>query len=77
MWALGTTMALSGDDELSEIATMLFERGVQVRSPWARSMAFASFGAAEVLKVDSTNRSALRLVEAPAMAVDRSDRNRY
>lgn len=77
LWALGTTMALSGDDELREIAMMLFERGAQVRSPWARPMAFASFGAAEVLKVDSTNRSALRLVEATAMAVDRPDRNRY
>jgi hypothetical protein len=70
-------MTLSGDDELREVATLLFERGAQVCSPWGRSRAFACFGAAEVPKVDSKNRSDLRLVEGAEMTVDRPDRNRY
>jgi hypothetical protein len=37
-------------------------------------MAFASFGAAEVLKVDPTNRLALRLIQAAVRTVHRPDR---
>ncbi|HEY5111100.1 MAG TPA: hypothetical protein VII67_02100 [Acidimicrobiales bacterium] len=77
LWALGTTVARSSDPELKESAMKLFERSAKVRSPWARSMSFASFGAAETLKVDPTNRIALRLLEATARTVDRPDRTKY
>jgi hypothetical protein len=77
LWALGTTVARSSDVELRERAMELFERGAKVRSPWARSMSFASFGAAEVLKVDPTNRICLRLLEAVVRTVDRPDRTKY
>jgi len=77
MWALGTTIARTPDVELRQGAVKLFDRGAKVRSPWSRSMAFASFGAAEVLKVDPMNRLALRLIEAAMRVVDRPDRTKY
>ncbi|HVB51712.1 MAG TPA: hypothetical protein VND89_08275 [Acidimicrobiales bacterium] len=77
LWALGTTVARSSDVELQESAMKLFERGAKVRSPWVRSMSFASFGAAEVLKVDPTSRVARRLLGATRRTVDRPDRSKY
>ncbi len=76
MWALGTTIARAGDSDLRLDALRLFNRGATARSNWPRSMAFATFGAAEVLRVDSSNQGALRLIASSAEVLDRPERSR-
>lgn len=75
LWALGTTVARSGDEGLRERARQLFERSVDVRSSWSRSMSFALFGAAEVLEVDGAHRRAWALVAAAATRLDNPGRS--
>jgi hypothetical protein len=75
VWALGTVIARSNDDDLVTRATGLFDRSVAVRSPYPRAMAFATFGAAEVLQRDPTHREARALVAAAAALLDRPERS--
>ncbi|MFN0030269.1 MAG: glycosyltransferase [Acidimicrobiales bacterium] len=51
VWAFGTAAHHSTEDWVRQSALAGFEYGVQQRSPWPRSMAFAALGAAEVLAV--------------------------
>jgi hypothetical protein len=73
VWALGTVIARSTDATLIEGATNLFDRSSGVVSPSLRAMAFATFGAAEVLEGDPTNVGALALVAAAAGLLDRPE----
>ncbi len=75
LWALGTVVARSGDDDLVVDARQLFERSATVASHWPRAMAFATLGAAEVLHVEPTNEGALSLVAAAASLLDRPERS--
>jgi hypothetical protein len=69
LWGLGTA-ASSGHASIDAEALTLFERGALLRSPWSRSMAFASLGAAAVLEVDTLNPVALGLLSDAADAMD-------
>ena len=66
VWALGSACALMPTAPLGVLEH--FERSAQWRSPWSRSMAFASLGAAEVLTVDPDNPVAIGLLTAVADA---------
>jgi uncharacterized protein YyaL (SSP411 family) len=73
IWALGTVIARSSEDNLVDEATQLFERSIRVASPSLRAMAFATFGAAEVLNVDPANEGAHALIIASAALLDRPE----
>jgi hypothetical protein len=73
VWSLGTAIARSGDIDLVNAATELFNRSVQVVSPSLRSMAFAAFGAAEVLSVDPANEGAHAMVLSASTLLDRPE----
>ena len=73
VWALGTTIARIFDPDIRAGAFQLFERAVTVRSPHPRAMAFATFGAAEVLYVDPEHRGARELVADAARLLDRPE----
>ena len=65
VWAFGTAACHAPDDWMRQSARAYFGHGVQPRSPWARSMAFAALGAAEVLTEDpSHNEARLLLADA-------------
>jgi hypothetical protein len=67
LWAFGTAAHRAPEAGMRQRALAYFERGMQQRSPWPRSMAFAALGAAEVLRVDSSHHGArLLLVDAVA-----------
>ncbi len=68
LWGLGTASA-SGQATIDAEALTLFERGAALRSPWSRSMAFASLGAVAVLEVDAQNPVALGLLSDAADAM--------
>ena len=67
LWGFGTAAARSPHDWMRQDALVRFERGVQRRSPWPKSMAFAVLGADEVLTAQPEHRGALALL---ADAVD-------
>jgi hypothetical protein len=73
VWSLGTVIARSKDDELVDEASRLFVRSVTVISHSPRAMAFATFGAAEVLEGDPTHAEALSLVTTAATHLDRPE----
>ncbi len=75
VWSLGTVVARSGDDELIAQAAPLLERSLRVVSPYPRAMAFATFGAAEVLTRDPAHEGANSLVSAAAELLDRPERS--
>jgi hypothetical protein len=52
LWGLGTAASRAVDSELAHRAQEGFDLGAVQRSPWARAMAYAGLGAAEVLRVD-------------------------
>ena len=70
VWSLGTAAARSSDEELVDTATTLFARSSRVASSWPRAMAFAIFGAAEILAKDPENQGALALARATAALLD-------
>ena len=76
IWGLGTASAHSDVDWLRQSATAQFERAARRRSPWARAMAFAAIGAAELLSVSPDNRVARDLLtdvaDAALAAMDAS-----
>jgi hypothetical protein len=71
IWALGTTFARGVDPSLRSEALRLFDLGVDVRSPWTRSTAFAILGASEVLSVDPDHRGALRMLKDAVKSMNR------
>lgn len=73
VWSLGTASARSDDIDLVNEATRLFNRSVGVISPSLRSMAFATFGAAEVLSVDPTNEGARAMMLNSSRLFDRPE----
>ncbi|NNN00424.1 MAG: glycosyltransferase [Acidimicrobiaceae bacterium] len=73
MWALGTIYAHGEDSGLRERARRTFESGAVVRSPWPRSMAFATLGAHEYLQRSPENAPARLLLEAGASLLDREN----
>jgi hypothetical protein len=74
LWSLGTVIERSNDNTLVADATLLFEKSIGVISKNPRSMAFATFGAAEVLRGDPTNDAALAFIAAAAAILDRPER---
>ena len=75
MWAFGTAAARGNAGWLRQSALTLFEHGAEQRSPWTRSMAFASLGAAEVLTAVPSHRRALDLLADAANTVGRAGEN--
>ncbi len=72
LWALGTAVARLEDTDLVTQALLLFERGVQVRSTWPRSMAYACLGASEVLSVKRASEGSRALMVAALAMLDRA-----
>jgi len=72
IWALGSAVARLDDAALVAKAQLLYERGVEVRSPWPRSMAFACLGAGEVLSVKRANVGSRELMVEALVTLDRS-----
>lgn len=62
LWGLGTAAAHHPDGWIREGALRCFEISAQRRSPYARSMAFASLGAAEIIRAYPDNSSAFDLL---------------
>ena len=73
IWAFGTAAARSTDEAVRSSAAALFARGVQVRSRWPRSMAFAALGAAELFEIDPANTPARDLLVDAGRLLDRPD----
>jgi len=67
LWGLGTAFART--PSYAAAALPLFTRGADHRAPWSRPMAFAGLGAAEVLAVEPTHRSARALLTSAASFV--------
>jgi len=66
VWAVGTAVRGAPEAPLRQIATGLFERGIEARSSWPRAMTFAALGASEVLQADPGHEGA-RLMLADAV----------
>ncbi len=58
IWAFGTAAHRAPDEWMRQSALSYFEHGVEQRSPWRRSMAFAALGASEVLAHDPHHQRA-------------------
>ena len=67
LWGLGTAVARV--PQLRERALEAFDRGVGLRSPHRRAMAFAALGASEVLAVLPGHKQARALMTAAAIAI--------
>jgi len=73
MWAFGTAMRSAPQDWLRDSAEVSFDRGVELRSPWPRAMAYAALGAAEVLAVRPQHTRARQLLSDAVEAIGRPD----
>lgn len=62
LWGLGTAAAHSDVSLVRRLSVIQFERSATVRSPWAKSMAFAALGAAELLGTNPGHRAARALL---------------
>jgi hypothetical protein len=62
VWGLGVAASQHRDPNVRQQARQGFNRAVQQRSPWSRSMAFAALGAADVLTIDAQHRGARELL---------------
>ena len=71
LWALGTAAAIHPDAHTREAARTCFDLGAARRSPFARSMAFAALGAAEVAAVDHDDPTSRALLTAASVALGR------
>ena len=69
LWGLGTAAARSPHAAVRQSALGNFNRGVQLRAPWPRTMALAGLGAAEVLREYPGHLGALRLLEDVAVVI--------
>ncbi len=72
VWALGSALA-RGSEVQNSLTLALFDRSVTVRSRWPRSMAWATLGAIEVLRVNAAHRGARALVEASVPILSRPE----
>jgi len=72
LWAFGTAVRRSADDGIREGARSGFDRGVGLRSPWPRAMAFAALGAAEILEALPDHREARTLLEDAIAVIGRA-----
>lgn len=61
LWAVGTAAA-NTRGEVRARAVEIAARGMQVRSPWPRSMAYAALGAAEILRARPGDSASMRLL---------------
>ncbi len=66
IWGLGTAASRSDDHQVRGLALKAIERAMRQRSPWPRSMAFATLGASEILEADPDNVSARSLLSDAA-----------
>jgi hypothetical protein len=75
LWGLGTAAAHSELSLIRRLAVIQFDRAAKARSPWARAMAFAALGAAELLQVHPGHRAARALITdyAAGLAGSNSD----
>jgi hypothetical protein len=62
VWGLGTAIARAPERWMSDVALTCFDLAARNRSRWARAMAFAGLGAAEVLSVAPDHDGARRLL---------------
>jgi len=69
IWGLGTAVSRSDDHLIRHLAGRGLERAMTQRSLWPRAMAFAALGAAELLRVDPGNLTALALLSDAADAM--------
>lgn len=69
VWSFGTAVRHAPDNSTRQRALAHFDKGVEQRSPWPRSMAFAALGAAEVLTVDVRHRRARDLLRDTATMI--------
>ncbi len=71
VWALGSAVTLLNDEGLVDLAYAIYERALRVRSPWPRSMAFATLGASEVLAINESHESSRSLLRDAQTLLDR------
>ncbi len=71
MWSLGSTVARM--PALAERALAAFDRSVELRPAWSRSLSFAGLGAAEILRVLPGHRGARSLLADAAVLVGSPD----
>jgi hypothetical protein len=71
LWGLGTAAARAKNQLTRELALAAFERGTKIRSRWPRAMAFAVFGAAEVMSAVPGHEQARALMVDAVGAVGR------
>ncbi|MFI5491462.1 glycosyltransferase [Actinoplanes sp. NPDC051859] len=69
LWGLGTAAARSTIPWVRREAREAFSVAAQQRSPWARAMAFAGLGAAEVLRADPRAGEAAQLLADAATVI--------
>lgn len=62
LWALGTAAAELADPTLAARARDGAARAMQARSRWPRAMAYAAVGAGQLLRADTADRAATRLL---------------
>jgi hypothetical protein len=73
LWGLGTAAVRSPLPWIRESAAHAFDAGVQQRSPWLRSMAFAGLGAAEILTLRPADQGAIDLLADAAKMIGRPE----
>lgn len=73
LWALGTAAARSTQPSIRATAVSRFERSATQRSPFLRSMAFASLGAAEMLSVHPDHQPSRDLLADTLALIGRPD----
>lgn len=62
VWAFGTAAGRAPEVWMRQSARSYFDRGIEQRSPFRRSMAFAGLGAAEVLAINPGHSGARKLL---------------
>lgn len=71
LWGFGAAAARSPEPAMRELAQARLERGLRLRAPWSRSMAFAALGAAELLAVQPHHVASRLLLEDAAALMGR------
>jgi hypothetical protein len=71
LWAFGTAVRYTRNERTRQMALSHFERGARQRSPYRRSMVFATLGAANVFAVNSDHDPARLLLIDGAAAIGR------
>jgi hypothetical protein len=71
LWGLGVAASHHDDPSVRAVAATLFGVGAQQRSPWARSMAFAALGAADLLSIRPEDEGARALLADALVSIGR------